>query len=388
MRQNFVARIYLKTEVSPVQEQNLVQSFLLLVTTKLQSGYKDNLAEHRLLLTHKVSMMGLIIKAAIPRVPPFSPWLTASQEACNRNDWPPRSSSQDPNMSRDVVDPKALVAMVDCQSLIDKLKVDTDLWDRNIISDDYHFLIFFKLIVLVLRRTSVIFRKVGVASFVVDLWCDCEMVPRRSTSFLRKVGNVQFVRSLWFWTDIVLLLLIFSEDFMKADKNYSIQTPQIKYLIHDNQTCRLNQPAISKNSAVCPVKWLKSTVCWVVNLQKLRYEDTLLGTITYPLFNGSLKVGKMIFSSSRLVGYFRRRVCCSTTQRLNPEAMRFGLPFGALDQLVSTLGENLEWFFQGIPWVFLKYPPILLWCETYEMICCTCDFLKCRLTVLECFRVR
>ena len=35
--------------------------------------------------------------------------------------------SQDPNMSRDVVDPKALVAMVDCQSLIDKLKVETDL---------------------------------------------------------------------------------------------------------------------------------------------------------------------------------------------------------------------------------------------------------------------
>ncbi len=30
-----------KNEVSPVQEQNLVQSFLLLVTTKLQSGYKD-----------------------------------------------------------------------------------------------------------------------------------------------------------------------------------------------------------------------------------------------------------------------------------------------------------------------------------------------------------
>lgn len=49
--------------VSPVQEQNLVQSFLLLLTTKLQNGYKD------------------------------------------------------PNMSRDVADPKALVAMVDCYAI-------------------------------------------------------------------------------------------------------------------------------------------------------------------------------------------------------------------------------------------------------------------------------
>ncbi|CAJ1351317.1 unnamed protein product [Effrenium voratum] len=49
--------------VSPAQEQNLVQSFLLLLTTKLQSGYKD------------------------------------------------------PNMNREAADPKALVAMVDCYAI-------------------------------------------------------------------------------------------------------------------------------------------------------------------------------------------------------------------------------------------------------------------------------
>lgn len=30
-------------QVSPVQEQNLVQSFLQLLTTKLQTGYKDGI---------------------------------------------------------------------------------------------------------------------------------------------------------------------------------------------------------------------------------------------------------------------------------------------------------------------------------------------------------